>query len=199
MTQISSVVPKHIFLTAANGVTVARMLMGLTAFWWWEHDTTLTYIILFAAALSDGLDGWLARMFKQTSAVGVVLDPIADKLFVLPIIWLVGLAQQDWLLIALAAVTTLYDLINTFARRYEIEAAFLGFDIGDTEEDEMQLDRPVSKLSKVKTALQFVLIFTLIPTVPELAPLATMMMSTCLVLTVACYIEQELQARKLRV
>lgn len=35
---------------------------------------------LFAlAAASDGLDGWVARRFKQKTELGVVLDPIADK------------------------------------------------------------------------------------------------------------------------
>jgi len=198
MTHVSGATPQFLFFTAANVVTMARLVTGLAAFWWWEHDATLTYIILFAAAASDGLDGLLARWLKQTSAIGIVLDPIADKLFVLPILWLVGVTQQDPLLLVLAFVTTLYDLNNTYARRYEIEAAFLGIELDGKGDDAIKLDRPVSVLSKGKTALQFVLIFTLIPTVPALAPLSVMMMVTCLVLTVACYIEQELKARKLR-
>lgn len=32
------------------------------------------------AALSDGIDGWLARHFKQQSVLGSYLDPLADKL-----------------------------------------------------------------------------------------------------------------------
>lgn len=34
------------------------------------------------AALTDWLDGWLARLWKQTSAFGAFLDPVADKLMV---------------------------------------------------------------------------------------------------------------------
>ena len=37
-------------------------------------------LILMAAALSDLLDGWLARRLNQKSALGAYLDPIADKL-----------------------------------------------------------------------------------------------------------------------
>ena len=39
-------------------------------------------LVLLAAALSDGLDGWLARRFNAQSALGALLDPIADKLLV---------------------------------------------------------------------------------------------------------------------
>lgn len=36
--------------------------------------------LFVAAAVSDGLDGWLARRLRQNSALGSVLDPMADKL-----------------------------------------------------------------------------------------------------------------------
>ena len=39
-------------------------------------------LVFLAAALSDGLDGWLARRYAAESALGAVLDPIADKLLV---------------------------------------------------------------------------------------------------------------------
>lgn len=38
-------------------------------------------VVLAGAGLSDGLDGLVARWFKQETALGVALDPIADKLF----------------------------------------------------------------------------------------------------------------------
>jgi CDP-diacylglycerol--glycerol-3-phosphate 3-phosphatidyltransferase/cardiolipin synthase len=38
--------------------------------------------IFIAAALTDWLDGYLARTLKQTSAFGAFLDPVADKLMV---------------------------------------------------------------------------------------------------------------------
>jgi len=36
-------------------------------------------IIFLVAAASDGLDGYVARRYKQHSSLGVILDPIADK------------------------------------------------------------------------------------------------------------------------
>ena len=38
--------------------------------------------IFSAAAITDWLDGWLARRWGQTSAFGAFLDPVADKLMV---------------------------------------------------------------------------------------------------------------------
>ena len=36
--------------------------------------------LFFAAAATDGVDGWLARRLKQVTAVGAYLDPVADKI-----------------------------------------------------------------------------------------------------------------------
>ncbi|MEY8878554.1 MAG: CDP-diacylglycerol--glycerol-3-phosphate 3-phosphatidyltransferase [Leptothrix sp. (in: b-proteobacteria)] len=39
-------------------------------------------LLFIAVALTDWLDGWLARKLNQTSAFGAFLDPVADKLLV---------------------------------------------------------------------------------------------------------------------
>jgi CDP-diacylglycerol--glycerol-3-phosphate 3-phosphatidyltransferase/cardiolipin synthase len=49
--------------------------------------------VFTAAALTDWLDGWLARRLGQTSPLGAFLDPVADKLMVA--IALVLLVQSD--------------------------------------------------------------------------------------------------------
>src|SRR5437763_10486283 len=43
----------------------------------WQRFAAITVFLL--AAASDGLDGYVARRYKQRSALGAVLDPIADK------------------------------------------------------------------------------------------------------------------------
>ncbi|UCF19663.1 MAG: CDP-alcohol phosphatidyltransferase family protein [Gemmatimonadota bacterium] len=40
-------------------------------------------IILFLGGFSDVLDGWLARRLRMKSEAGAIIDPLADKLFVL--------------------------------------------------------------------------------------------------------------------
>lgn len=63
-------------------------------------------MLLFAlAALSDGLDGYLAKRFRWTSELGKALDPLADKLLLVTVFvystWL-GLVPQ-WLTAAAVA------------------------------------------------------------------------------------------------
>ncbi len=45
------------------------------------RETSAAVFFIFAA-LTDWLDGWLARRWRQTSAFGAFLDPVADKLMV---------------------------------------------------------------------------------------------------------------------
>src|SRR5437016_923013 len=79
-------------MTTANKITIVRILMipafvtmaiyygqsiqrGTPAEW--ERFTAIAIFLI--AALSDGLDGYVARHYNQRSSLGVVLDPIADK------------------------------------------------------------------------------------------------------------------------
>ena len=51
--------------------------------WVPTHAINLTATLIFAlAAITDWLDGWLARRMNQMSAFGAFLDPVADKLMV---------------------------------------------------------------------------------------------------------------------
>lgn len=51
--------------------------------WLPKSSINLTATLLFAlAAITDWLDGWLARRLNQMSAFGAFLDPVADKLMV---------------------------------------------------------------------------------------------------------------------
>jgi CDP-diacylglycerol--glycerol-3-phosphate 3-phosphatidyltransferase len=61
------------------------------------HHKHLFSTLLFAfAAITDWLDGYLARSLNQTSAFGAFLDPVADKLMVAAaLIVLVNLAYVD--------------------------------------------------------------------------------------------------------
>ena len=58
-----------------------------------EHARPIAAILFGIAAVTDLLDGWVARRFGQTSKFGEFLDPVADKLMVA--IVLVMLVQRD--------------------------------------------------------------------------------------------------------
>src|SRR5438876_4937121 len=79
-------------MTTANKITVVRILMipafVTMAIYYgesikrgdpleWQRFTAI--IIFILAAVSDGLDGYVARRYNQRSTLGVYLDPIADK------------------------------------------------------------------------------------------------------------------------
>src|SRR6188472_4432547 len=60
------------------------------------NQNLVATIIFTAAAVTDWLDGWLARKLNQTSAFGAFLDPVADKLMVAAaLIILVQLGRLD--------------------------------------------------------------------------------------------------------
>ncbi len=47
------------------------------------------------AAITDWLDGWIARRYQLESAFGAFLDPVADKLMVAVALFLIGRVTDD--------------------------------------------------------------------------------------------------------
>src|SRR5437588_12015009 len=79
-------------MTTANKITVIRILMipvfvTLAIYYGeglqegkpqdWQRFAAIA--VFLVAALSDGLDGFVARHYNQRSSLGMILDPIADK------------------------------------------------------------------------------------------------------------------------
>ncbi len=60
----------------------------------WRYAAILVFLV---ASLSDALDGYLARHWNQRSALGALLDPIADKLLLLAALVTLGLVPLDHL------------------------------------------------------------------------------------------------------
>ena len=73
-------------------VAVIPVVLGLF-YVSWTHARQLACILYAAAAITDWLDGYLARRWKQTTKFGAFLDPVADKLLVA--ICLVMLLRDD--------------------------------------------------------------------------------------------------------
>ena len=68
-------------LTPANQITILRLVfVPVFAILVIERRYDWALAILGIAALSDGLDGLVARIFHQESPLGMALDPIADKI-----------------------------------------------------------------------------------------------------------------------
>ncbi len=79
----------HIFtdktwLTPSNLLTLTRVLLSPVIVWllyyaYWQQ----AFVVFVVAALTDMLDGQLARWFDEQTHLGTLLDPLADKIFLL--------------------------------------------------------------------------------------------------------------------
>jgi len=67
--------------TLPNAISLSRLL--LAALFPVVHQHDLRLLILAVAGLTDFLDGWLARRRHQFSPMGALIDPFADRIFVL--------------------------------------------------------------------------------------------------------------------
>lgn len=94
-------------LTLPNVLSFIRLL-GVPVFLWLllaEISDIWAVVVLAVGGATDWLDGYLARAWNQRSRLGQVLDPIADRLYILAT--LIGFVMRDivplWLLVVLAA------------------------------------------------------------------------------------------------
>ena len=68
-------------MNLANKITISRIILTpifITAIVYSRMDIAL--ILFTLAVISDGLDGFIARTLNQKTALGTILDPIADKI-----------------------------------------------------------------------------------------------------------------------
>ncbi|MBN2508150.1 MAG: CDP-diacylglycerol--glycerol-3-phosphate 3-phosphatidyltransferase [Verrucomicrobia bacterium] len=75
-------------MTTANKITIIRILLVplfITQVIYYvqagvEYHRWLALAAFGVAAISDGIDGYIARRYNQRSELGAILDPLADKL-----------------------------------------------------------------------------------------------------------------------
>lgn len=80
-----SVIPAHYW-------TSSRFLGGATVIYLsWINWTISSLIAFLLFALTDWVDGKVARFRNEQGSAGALLDGIADKIFILPIIWKWGM------------------------------------------------------------------------------------------------------------
>ena len=115
---------------------------------------TVTALVFAIAALTDWLDGFLARILNQTSEFGAFLDPVADKLMIaVALVLLVSESYMPYLAIPAAiiigreiAVSALREWMAEIGKRTSVAVSFVG---------------------KVKTAIQMLAVFLLLAYYPD--------------------------------
>ncbi|MCX6587720.1 MAG: CDP-alcohol phosphatidyltransferase family protein [Acidobacteria bacterium] len=134
-----------------NILTVLRLLGTAPVVWMiLERRFHLALVVSFLIAVTDSIDGWMARKWKLESRFGAIMDPLADKLLVgggvvslclvgaMPF-WLVAMALLRDGAILLAAVVLMrwkgvrefppsrLGKANTFILMCTVAAVFLDF------------------------------------------------------------------------
>ncbi len=108
----------------------------------------LALAVFIAAAVTDILDGYLARMWEQQSSLGRMLDPIADKLLVASCLLMLAAEEiiHGWALLA-AVIILCREILVSGLREYLAE---------------LRVGVPVTRLAKWKTIGQMVAVGFLI-------------------------------------
>ena len=104
------------------------------------YGEVIPFVLFVLASFTDFLDGLLARLYKEESKLGELLDPIADKIIVSAALILLVMngTIQNYEVIAAIIILTREILISGLRE-------FLG---------KVQVQMPVTSLAKVKTFIQ---------------------------------------------
>lgn len=85
-------------LTIPNLISVIRIcLIPVIAVLYYNNYIWWTVFVIFISGVSDAVDGKIARKFNQVSALGKMLDPVADKftIFALAIVLFLKFKEAD--------------------------------------------------------------------------------------------------------
>ena len=89
-----------------NFITVSRMIFGAiifvlltrTEFYWFA------FILFFIASITDYFDGYLARKYNLVSQLGEILDPIADKILIVFLLFAISVNLTSYYIGFLSAI-----------------------------------------------------------------------------------------------
>ncbi|ACA17092.1 CDP-diacylglycerol--glycerol-3-phosphate 3-phosphatidyltransferase [Methylobacterium sp. 4-46] len=143
------VVPRRrsVALNLANLLTYGRVaaVPVVAGLLFWPQEPTARFAALavfIAAAITDYLDGYVARTYAQSSALGRMLDPIADKLLVAAcLLMLAADGSIPGTSLWAAIVILCREILVSGLREYLAE---------------LKVGVPVSRVAKWKTAAQLV-------------------------------------------
>ena len=84
-----------------NLITLFRFLSAIYLFFYYEPDNFNSYFLIALIAvigLSDSLDGIVARKFNLVSKLGIILDPLTDRIvFIILLFWLSPLIPVNFI------------------------------------------------------------------------------------------------------
>ena len=143
-----------------NVITISRMLSLIPLVWLMlQKHYTGALILALVAGASDGVDGFLAKRFGWEGRLGSISDPLADKLMMLCCFSVfVYQGHFPWWLFLLIIGRDVVIILGT---------TYVNFFVG-----RLKVATP-TLVSKVNTALQIILILTLLVSLSGLYELST--------------------------
>ena len=93
-------------MSIPNLITLGRILLVPIVVWAIASGRMqLAFLLFLAAAISDGVDGFLAKRFGMTTELGAYLDPLADKVLIVSIYVTLGITGiiPTWIVILVAS------------------------------------------------------------------------------------------------
>ena len=153
-------------MTLANQLTLFRIvlipLLVIVFYLPFEWRYPVSAGIFCIAAITDWLDGWVARRYDQSTPLGAFLDPVADKLIVaVALVLLVGDHGSQWLTVP-SVVIVGREIVISALREWMAE---LG----------KRASVAVSFIGKVKTTVQMIAIILLLAFDPVAFPMISLL------------------------
>ena len=159
-------------LNIPNLITLARIILVPVVVWAIASgQLRLAFLLFMAAAISDAIDGFLAKRFGMKTELGAYLDPLADKVLIVSI----------YVTLGITGVIPLWIVILVVSRDFMIVGAIILSWV---------VDRPVQikplVVSKINTGVQIVypgLVLAAYGYSFAIAPVLTLVMALVAVLT----------------
>ena len=139
--------------TIPNILTIARLLAApgvAVMFLYFDRPYAdwFALLLFLIASVTDWFDGYLARVWRQETKFGAMLDPIADKaMVVIALMVIVGYSSMSPWLVLPATFILFREVFISGLREFLAK---------------LNTDMPVSKLAKYKTTFQMVSLSILI-------------------------------------
>ena len=147
-------------VTLPNTLTLVRIALipvfVLTYVVFADDMLWISAVLFASAALTDWLDGYLARRLEQRTAFGAFLDPVADKLIVVTALVLLIESHSNLVMTLPGLIIVGREIIISALREWMAEMNRRGL-VG------------VIWLGKIKTAVQMIAIVVLLANPPSLA------------------------------
>ena len=121
---------KDIFLLP-NLITLSRFFLAIYLFYNYQPENFNVYVLVIIIALigiSDSIDGVVARKYNLVSKLGIILDPLTDRVvFIILLFWLSSIIPQNFIYAILTReVLVLIGSIYVLFRGSKIEVSRKG-------------------------------------------------------------------------